>query len=266
VYLAEYFGTCLLLLGINGTQAQAVVSSTRSDASLGTNLATALTVILAVYITSPISGGHLNPAVTISLAFFQSSIAWKKVPGYIIAQFLGAFTGAAIVYGLYVEGLNNVDGGQRRVTGTNATAGIFATYPQPYESRVGACFDVYTSSVFLMMLICAFLDRFNAKSSNQAIPFMVGMAVLFIGLCFGWTTGYPLNPARDFAPRAFSAIFYGSEVFSAYHYYFWIPIVMPVLGCVSGVAIYKAFIGFYLEAEYSKEEISDDMSLPKTVV
>ncbi|KAJ8308669.1 hypothetical protein KUTeg_013543 [Tegillarca granosa] len=93
-----------------------------------------------IYIAGGASGGHINPAVTTSLALCRL-FPWDKVPLYVLAQYLGAFVACPFVYIAYVDSMNYIDGGIRQTSGINATAGIFATYPMPHVSTGGAFAD-----------------------------------------------------------------------------------------------------------------------------
>ena len=253
IYMSEYLATLVLTLGGNGSTAQWFVSSKVSGTYLLPLLGSALSTTAGICLAARTSGGYLNPAVTVAFAIFERRPPWPVVPGYIISQFLGAFTGSAIVYGVYSGALNDFDGGNRAIFGAKATARIFSTYPMSYMTTLNAFFDVLVGSAFLMLIVYALMDRHNSSYQPHVIILLVGLVSLLIGLCLGWNTGYPLNPAKDFGSRVLSCIFYGSQVFSAYNYYFWIPLVTPFLGTILGAMIYRFFIGFHLEWKATQE-------------
>ncbi|KAL3865677.1 hypothetical protein ACJMK2_043041, partial [Sinanodonta woodiana] len=91
--------------------------------------------------------GHLNPAVTLALSCL-GRFPWKKVPVYMLAQYLGSFVASALVYFVYYGALNNFDGGNRLVEGEKATAGIWSTYPQSYVSTYNALGDQKSNNTY----------------------------------------------------------------------------------------------------------------------
>jgi len=98
----------------------------------------------------------------------------------------------------------------------------------------------------LLFGILAITDKYNTPTDKDRVPLMVALLVLAIGNSDGTLCGFPINPARDFGPRFFSLIIgYGGEVFSAYNYWFWIPIIAPCIGGVLGASIYSIFVGVH---------------------
>jgi len=185
----------------------------------------------------------LNPAVTFANCIYRK-FPWRKLPIYTIAQTLGAFCAAGVVYGNYKSAIDQFEGGNgiRTVLGENATAGIFCTYPAAFMTRTGMFFSEFIASTILMFCIYALKDDANIGAGNLT-PLGLFFVIFGIGACFGWETGYAINLARDFGPRVMSyALGYGSEVFSAGGYYFWIPMVAPFLGCAFGGFLYDVFI------------------------
>ena len=123
------------------------------------------------------------------------------------------------------------------------TAGIFATYPASYLSTSGALIDQIVGTAILMLVISAIGDARNSVPGNVG-PLAVGFLVMAIGMCFGLNAGYAINPARDFGPRLFTALAgWGGQVFTANNYYFWVPIVGPLIGGPLGALVYDWFIG-----------------------
>ena len=142
------------------------------------------------------------------------------------------------------------------MTGTHATAGIFATYPQEFLSNVpGGLVDQVVGTALLMLVIFAIGDRRNSAPDAALAPVLVGLLVVLIGMTFGFNAGYAINPARDLGPRLFTAIAgWGSEVFRAGHHWWWVPIVGPCVGAVLGGAVYDFLITrHHPRAERAKE-------------
>ncbi|MDP2053170.1 MAG: aquaporin, partial [Acidobacteriota bacterium] len=133
---AEFFGTFILIAFGAGVVAQTVLSQEGNGSYLGINVGWGLGVMLGIYAAGGVSGAHLNPAVTFALAVHRT-FPWNKVLPYALAQTAGAFAGAALVFLNYREAFTAFDGGTRMIEGATATAGIFATYPQPYLSLAG---------------------------------------------------------------------------------------------------------------------------------
>jgi len=239
---AEFLGTFILVSFGLGSIAQALLSKGANGNWITIALGFGLGLALGIAVSGVISGGHLNPAVTITLAVYRK-FSWVKVPVYIIAQTLGAFIASAVVYLNYVAAINNFAGDTRAVTGSNATAGIFATYPQPFMSNAGAFFSEALGTFFLLLVILALTDERNVPSSRIVTPLTIGLTLTAIAISFGYETGFSLNGARDFGPRLFTFIVgYGTEVFTANSYYFWIPIVAPIVGGLVAGLVYDVLI------------------------
>jgi MIP family channel proteins len=170
---------------------------------------------------------------------------WRKVVPYTIAQVAGAFAAAGVVYVTYFEALNAFDGGVRHVSGALGTAGIWATYPQPFLSTFpGGVIDQIVGTALLMAVIFAITDNRNAPPAAGQGPVIVGLLVVAIGAAFGFNSGYAINPARDFGPRLFTAIAgWGTDVFRAGNHWWWVPIVAPPIGAVLGGWLYDLCVG-----------------------
>lgn len=242
--LAEFLGTFVLITFGVGVVAQVVLSSQSAGSYLSINLAWGLAVTMGCYVAGGVSGAHLNPAVTIALAMHRG-FPWSKVAPYIAAQFAGAFTASAVVYATYAEALTAFDGGVRQVIGGQATAGIWATYPQAFLSILpGGFVDQFVGTAMLMLVIFALTDRRNAPPAAGMAPLIVGLLVAVIGMSYGFNSGYAINPARDLGPRLFTAVAgWGVDVFRAGNNWWWVPVVAPVAGAVASGWIYDGFIG-----------------------
>jgi MIP family channel proteins len=243
---AELLGTFILIVFGCGVVAQVVLSRQTAGSYLSINVAWGLAVVMGVYVAGGISGAHLNPAVTLALAALRG-FSWKKVPIYVIAQFVGAFLGAALVYATYHEAFFNFDNGIRQVTGPQGTAGIFATYPQPFLSAFpGGFIDQIVGTALLVGIIFALTDTRNTPPPAGLTPIVVGLLVVVIGMTLGYNAGYAINPARDFGPRLFTAIAgWGGDVFRAGGGWWWVPIVAPCIGGVIGGFVYDLLISWH---------------------
>ncbi|CAF1564076.1 unnamed protein product, partial [Didymodactylos carnosus] len=239
--VSELLGTMILVLvGCSGI-AQYVLSKGVLSSFLSVNFAFGFGALIAVYVAGPVSGAHINPAVSIAMLSLRS-ITPLQCLTYIISQFIGAFIGAALVFGVYYDAINKFDEGHRQVSGNQATAGIFGTYPAQGVSQVTLFFDQVLSTGLLLVGLCALGNKRNKLVSNSLIPIAVAFIIISIGVGFGFNCGFPINPARDLGPRIFTlCVGYGTEVFSVGNYYFWIPLIGPIFGGLIGAWIYHGY-------------------------
>jgi len=242
--LAEFLGTFVLIVFGVGVVAQVVLSKQTAGSYLSINIAWGLAVAMGCYVSAGVTGAHLNPAVTLALAVHRR-FPWNKVGVYSLAQIAGAFVASAVVYVTYHEALTAFDDGVRHVTGPLGTAGIWATYPQPFLSTFpGGFIDQVVGTALLVGVIFGITDSRNSPAPAGLAPVVVGLLVLLIGATFGYNAGYAINPARDFGPRLFTFVAgWGGEVFRAGNGWWWVPITAPCVGGVIGGWAYDAFVG-----------------------
>ncbi|ELK05380.1 Aquaporin-9 [Pteropus alecto] len=218
------------------------------------NVGFAMSVVMAIYATGGVSGGHINPAVSFAMCLF-GRMKWFKLPFYVGAQFLGAFVGAATLFGIYYDGLMSFAGGKLLIVGENATAQIFATYPSPYLSLENAFADQVVATMFLLMLVFAIFDSRNLGVPKGLEPIVIGLLIIVISSSLGLNSGCAMNPARDLSPRLFTALAgWGFEVFTTGKNFWWIPVVGPLVGAAIGGLVYVLIIEIHhpdpdLEAE-----------------
>ncbi|MFN0109992.1 MAG: MIP family channel protein [Blastocatellia bacterium] len=242
--LAAFLGTFVLIAIGAAVVAQVVLGKNQNGEYLSINLAWGFAVTMGIYVAGGVSGAHLNPAVTMA-AVVRGQMPWSKLLPYFVAQTAGAFSGAATAFFVYREAFHSFDGGVRQMN----TAGIFATYPASYLSTSGALIDQIVGTAILMLVISAIGDARNSVPGNVA-PLAVGFLVMAIGMAFGLNAGYAINPARDLGPRLFTALAgWGGQVFTANNYYFWVPIVGPLIGGPLGALVYDWFIGKHFPPE-----------------
>ena len=247
--LAEFLGTFVLIVFGVGVVAQTVLSKGANGTTLSINIAWGLAVTMGCYVSAGVSGAHLNPAVTVALAIHRR-FPWSKVAPYVAAQMAGAFVASAVVFVTYHEALGAFDGGVRQVLGAQGTAGIWATYPQPFLSVFpGGFIDQVVGTALLVGVIFGITDSRNSAAPAGLVPVVVGLLVVLIGATFGFNSGYAINPARDFAPRLFTAVAgWGSDVFRAGNAWWWVPVVAPIVGGVLGGWAYDACVGSRLSS------------------
>ena len=255
--LGEFLGTCLLILLGNGVVAGVVLLSRKPDNMMITT-GWGLAVALAVYVSGRLSGGHINPAVTLALAV-RGDFPRERVLPYWSAQLAGAFIGACLVYADYGDAFQAFERDQNLVRGAMAAgklvgqsaggAGIFATYPA-FDTLWRNFLSEFVATAVLLLGVRALTDRRNAAPGGYVEPLAFGALVWAIGLSLGGLTGYAINPARDLGPRLASALLgWGMSVFQSHDYYFWIPIVAPLAGGLAGSALYDVAIHRHLPPE-----------------
>jgi glycerol uptake facilitator protein len=205
-----------------------------------------IAVMLGVYVAGTLSGAHINPAVTLAFAATRK-FPWNKVVPYIVAQVLGAFIAALILWMVYhgafmnFEHTNHVTKGVAGSNGLGITeAKVFYTFKQPFVGIFGAFADQVVGTALLVGLIFAVVDLRNSPPQANIAPFIIGLIVVGIGLSFGYNAGYAINPARDFGPRLLAWIVgFKDLALPGPDNYFWVPIVGPLLGGVIGAFVYE---------------------------
>ena len=250
----EFLGTALLIVLGDGVVASDVLLDKASDKMMITT-AWGLAVALAVYVCGRLSGGHVNPAVTLALAVRGEFPASRVLP-YWLAQVAGGFVGALIVYADYAEAFlafernehlvrGAMEGG--KLVGTAAGgAGVFATYPA-FDAIGRNLLSEFLGTAVLLIGVRALTDRRNAGPGGYMEPLALGALVWAIGLSLGGLTGYAINPARDLGPRLASALLgWGPAVFRSHGHYFWVPIVAPLAGGLAGTFLYDLAIHRHL--------------------
>ncbi|XP_004543135.2 aquaporin-9b [Maylandia zebra] len=252
-FLAEFLGIFFLILFGCGSVAQMVLSRAGLGDILSVHIGFTLGVMMAVYIAGGVSGAHVNPAVSLAMLIL-GKLPLKKFPIYVAAQFLGAFVGSCAVYGLYYDALMDFTKGEFIVTGENATATIFASYPSKHLSVLNGLGDQVIATAALVICILAITDRKNIGAPKGMEPLSIGLIIAGIGVSMSLNCGYPINPARDLGPRFFTALAgWGMEVFRAGGCWWWIPVVGPMVGGAVGAGVYLIFIELH-HPEPEKQE------------
>ncbi|KAI8088886.1 aquaporin-like protein [Halteromyces radiatus] len=240
-FFAEFLGTFVMMILINGICAEQTLDVGSSKSWLTSSFGIGLAVLVAISISGHISGGHLNPAVTLTF-WMYSGFPRHKVLMYITAQILGCFCGAAVLYTMIRPAIDMFDQGHRQIVGPQATAGIFATYPPLYAGPATAVASEIIGTALLLLLIMVTGHPNNMPfCSMQGVMIAAGLMVICLAL--GYTSGFSLNPARDLGPRLFTAMAgWGPGVFTVANYYSFIPTFAPIIGGLVGGLIYKLCI------------------------
>lgn len=232
-FLAELIGTMLLVLLGDGVVAGVVLKQSKSENGgwIVITFGWALAVTFAVFTAGQVSGAHLNPAVTIALAV-SGNFPWANVNEYILAQMIGGFVGAGLVYLHYLPHRAKTDD-------PAAKLGVFCTAPAVRHTWSNLVSEFLGTFVLLFGLMAIGANRF-ADGLN---PMVVGALILAIGISLGGTTGYAINPARDLGPRIAHALLPIPGKGDSDWNYAWIPVLGPILGGIAGVLVYGLAFG-----------------------
>ena len=237
-FLAEVFGTGALVLLGDGVVAGVLLARSKAQNSgwIVIALAWGLAVFAGVVIAGPISGAHLNPAVTLAVAM-NGGIPWSEVPVYWAGEMLGAFLGAVIVFLHYYPHWAETESADLKLA-------VFSTGPAIRSPLWNFVSEVIGTFV-LIFVIFAFANGGKATglASLGALP--VALLVVVIGLSLGGTTGYAINPARDLGPRIAHFLLPIPGKRDSDWSYSWIPVVGPLVGAALAAIVYQlAFTNF----------------------
>ena len=239
-YLAEFVGTLILVLLGDGVVAAVLLRNSKAEHSgwIVITFGWGMAVAIAVYAVFAISGAHINPAVTIGLASI-GAFPWAQVPGYIIAQLLGAFVGAVLVWITYFDHWKETDDPVLKL-------GVFSTIPQIRNTIPNFITEVIGTAMLLfgVVAIVANIPKIGSPVFTIGLlPLIIGFLVLAIGLSLGGPTGYAINPARDLGPRIAHAILPIPGKGDSQWSYGWIPVVAPIVGGIIGAWLFN-ILGF----------------------
>ena len=240
-FLAEVLGTGALILLGDGVVAGVLLAKSKAQNSgwIVITMAWAFAVFTGVIIAGPISGAHLNPAVTLGLAI-EGSTPWAEVPVYIAGEMLGAFIGAVLVFLHYYPHWGETED-------ANLKLAVFSTGPAIRSTTWNFVSEVIGTFV-LVFAIFAFGATTAPEGMSEAfVPGLaalgalpVSLIVLVIGLALGGTTGYAINPARDLGPRIAHFLLPIPGKRDSDWGYSWIPVVGPLLGAALAAIVYIA--------------------------
>ena len=232
-YLGEFIGTMLLIILGDGVVAGVLLRNSKAENSgwIVITLGWGMAVAVAVYCTVNISGAFINPAVVLGFAV-TGDLEWALVPGYIIAEFLGAFVGAVIVWLAYLPHWEETaDPGLK--------LGVFSTAPAIYNTPANIICEIIGTFV----LVFGVFGILANDLATGLFPLLVGFLVLGIGLSLGGPTGYAINPARDLGPRIAHAVLPIAGKGGSDWGYAWIPVVAPIIGGILGALAYTWLFG-----------------------
>lgn len=231
VYIAEFIGTFMLILLGDGVVANVTLnkSGMKGAGSIQITFAWGLAVMIPAFIFGAASGAHFNPALTIALAV-EGSLAWGLVPGYIIAQFAGAFLGACLVYLMFKDQFDATDSAATKL-------GVFSTGPSiPNMGR-----NILSEAVGTFVLVFAIKGIAQAGEVPAGVSnFLVNGIIVSIGMSLGGLTGYAINPARDLGPRLAHAVLPIKGKGDSNWGYAPVVIIGPLIGAIAAVLLYGA--------------------------
>jgi glycerol uptake facilitator protein len=223
-FLGEFIGTALLIILGDGVVANVVLNKTKGNNSgwIVITLGWGMAVFVGVYASTHLGGsGHLNPAVTLAVAWF-ADFDWSNVLPYIAAQFAGAFTGAVIVWLAYKKHFDETED-------ANSKLAVFCTAPAIRNTGYNLITEII--GTFILVIGASLMSKPEIEMGTLgALP--VGLLVLAIGLSLGGPTGYAINPARDLGPRIAHFLLPIPNKRNSDWSYAWIPVIGPVIGAL----------------------------------
>ncbi len=237
-FVAELIGTTILVVLGNGVVANVLLHKSKGQNSGWIVITTgwALAVAVAVYLVNPISGAHLNPAVTLGLAAI-GRFPWTQVPAYIVAQMAGGFLGGTIVWLAYLPHWEPTEDHATKLA-------VFCTAPALRRTAPNLMTEVIGTFVLVLGVLAILRPENlvpNSGFEKGFAPALVGLLVASIGLSLGGPTGYAINPARDLGPRLAHAVLPVAGKGGSDWGYAWIPVVGPLIGGVLGAVFFKLF-------------------------
>lgn len=235
--LFEFIGTFVMIL--LGCGVVACVSLKKSKGEAGgwvvVTLAWGLAVMCGVFIAGPYTGAHLNPAVSVGLAI-AGKFPWGWVVPYVISQVLGAFFGGVVVWIFYKDHFDLTEDEETKL-------GVFSTIPAIRNYWRNLISEIVGTFVLILVILFLSTDANKAEvglGTIGALP--VALLVVVIGMALGGTTGYAINPARDFGPRMAHFLLPIKGKGKSQWKYAWVPIVGPIIGAALAAVVYWAII------------------------
>ena len=223
--LFEFIGTAILVLFGDGVVASTVLKKSKGENGgwVVITFAWGLAVMLGVFIAGPYSGAHLNPAVTLGLAA-AGTFSWSLVLPYIVAQMLGGFVGAVLVYLFYKDHYDATED-------PAAKLGTFCTIPAIRNYGRNLFCEIVGTFVLVFVILTLSVDSNIPEVGMGALgAFPVAMLIVALGMSLGGTTGYAINPARDLAPRLAHALLPIRGKGTNDWGYSWVPVLGPIVG------------------------------------
>lgn len=230
-YIGELLGTFLLILIGDSVVANVCLNKSAMKGGNTTHITIGwgLAVMIPACIFGAASGAHFNPALTLALAC-DGTISWSVVPGYIIAQFAGAFLGACLLYAMYKD--------QFDATENQATKlGVFCTSPAIPNMPRNMLSEIVET--FILVFAIKGIGQIEGLAGGLS-NFVVFGIIVSIGMSFGGLTGYAINPARDLGPRLAHTLLSIKDKGDSNWRYAIVPLVGPIIGALIAVLVYAS--------------------------
>jgi glycerol uptake facilitator protein len=233
IFVGEFIGTAILLLMGNGVVAAVLLPKSKAFASgwVVITFGWGFAVLAGAYASLNLSGGHINPAVTLGIATYSGE--WGDVPLRILAQVLGGIVGAAACWLAYYGHFREAE---------EPTLGIFSTIPEIRNSVQNLMTEIIGTFVLVFFILAVSLEEGPvARVATTGLGvLLVALLVVGIGLCLGGPTGYAINPARDLGPRIAHFLLPIPNKGDSDWGYSWVPVVGPIIGGVIAALIANA--------------------------
>jgi glycerol uptake facilitator protein len=234
LFTGEFIGTMLLILLGSGVVANVLLNKTKghNGGLIVITFGWAMAVFVGVYASTKLGGGgHLNPAVTLALAYL-GDFKWENVGTFIAAQLTGAIAGAIIAWLAYRQHFQQTADGDLKLA-------VFCTGPAIRSAPNNLITEIIGTFV-LMLGALLFIKPQSTLGTLDALP--VSLLVLGIGVSLGGPTGYAINPARDLGPRIAHFILPIPQKRNSDWSYAWIPVVGPIVGALLAAMVFKYFL------------------------
>jgi glycerol uptake facilitator protein len=230
-FTGEIVGTAILIVLGDGVVANVLLNKTNGFNSgwIVITMGWAMAVFAGVFVSASASGAHLNPAVTLALAY-SGKFNWSLVPMYIAAQMIGAMLGALLVWLAYKQHFDATENASSKLA-------VFCTGPAIRNPLHNLLSETIATFIFILSVLFI-VPPSNELGSLDALP--VAFVVLAIGLSLGGPTGYPINPARDLGPRIMHAILPIKNKGTSDWAHSWIPVVAPIVGGLLAAIVFMA--------------------------
>ncbi|CAM5318218.1 MULTISPECIES: MIP/aquaporin family protein [Streptomyces] len=255
IFIGETIGTAILILLGGGVCAAVTLkaSKARNAGWLAITFGWGFAVLTAVYTSAPLSGAHLNPAVTVGIAIKDND--WSNVPTYFAGQLLGAMIGAALVWAAYAGQFHahltdkEIVGGpgaqattakavEAQEKGAGPVLGVFSTGPEIRNVVQNLITEIIGTVVLVLAVLTQGLND-SGKGLGTLGALITALVVVSIGLSLGGPTGYAINPARDLGPRIVHALLPLPNKGGSDWGYAWIPVAGPLIGGAVAAGIYN---------------------------
>lgn len=230
-FVSETSGMFWFILFSLGNIANVVLYPESNMTWIGVALSWGFNLMFGIYLASFNSQAHLNPCVSLCFYLFDKSMTLTQLVIHSLAQLVGSFLAASVVYGIYYDKIH-------LLKDDKTASSIFATYKANDVSTACAFFTEFLGTGLLVSGIFAILT--NSKTKDHA-PVFIGILLSSIVLAFGYQTAFALNPARDLGPRIFTACV-GYDSFVYVDHYWWIPLVADYLGAIVFTYLFKILI------------------------